>query len=81
VIGHGYQDLNFVVIGAPKPKSKFWIDRTENLLLRAAPAVERPALDGEVPVEAPVAPEEGADITIDIELAEHLRKQMRDTNG
>jgi hypothetical protein len=81
VIGHGYQDLNFIVIGAPKPKSKFWIDRTENLLVRAtAPGVEHPTLDGEPPA-TPSVPEEGADITIDIELTEHLQKQMRDNNG
>ena len=80
VIGHGYQDLNFVFIGVPKPKSKLWIDRTDNIILRTAPATETPSLDKEPPTDEGV-PEEGADITIDIELAEHLKKQMRDNNG
>lgn len=80
VIGHGYQELNFVVIGAPKPRSKFWIDRTENFLLRAAPGVELPTFDGEPP-DTPSVQEEGADITIDLELTEHLQKQIRDSNG
>jgi hypothetical protein len=35
----------------------------------------------EPPPDESQIPEEGADITIDIELAEHLKKQMRDSNG
>jgi hypothetical protein len=81
VIGHGYQDLNFIFIGAPKPKSKRWIDRTENLLLRHPFEGEQPVVAEESPHDENQAPEEGADITIDIELTEHLKKQVRDSNG
>jgi hypothetical protein len=81
VIGHGYQDLNFIVIGAPKPRSKKWIDRTENLLLRIASESLLDADTGEPSPDASAVPEEGVDITIDIELTEHLKKQMRDSNG
>ena len=81
VIGHGYQDLNFIVIGAPKPKSKKWIDRTDNLLLRIASEYPLVADTGEPSPDASAVPEEGVDITIDIELTEHLKKRMRDSNG
>jgi hypothetical protein len=82
VIGHGYQDLRFAVIGAPKPRSSTWIDRTDNLTLRSPPAGEVPT-SGDRPSgpTAGSAPEEGADITIDLELSEHLQKQLRDSNG
>jgi hypothetical protein len=81
VIGHGYQDLNFIFVGVPKPKSKLWIDRTENILLRNAPESELPVHAEEGPRDEHQIPEEGVDITIDIELAEHLKKKMRDSNG
>lgn len=80
VIGHGYQQLDFVVIGAPKPRSKYWIDRTENLLLRTASVSECPTSDTPL-TEPPLVPEEGADIVIDLELCEHLQKRMRDSDG
>lgn len=82
VIGHGYQDLQFAVIGAPKPKSKFWIDRTDNLLIRSPPAAGMTPT-GDIPggPGPEGAPEEGTDIKIDLELTEHLQKQARDSDG
>jgi hypothetical protein len=81
VIGHGYQSLNFIVIGAPKPRSKFWVDRTDNLLMRAAEdhsISKEVSMDGDAP---PPEPEVGGDIEINLDLVEHLQKQMRETNG
>jgi hypothetical protein len=81
VIGHGYQQLDFVIIGAPKPKSKFWIDRTENLLGKSIPAADHDASAQDNTEASPGVPEEGADIKIDLELSEHLQQRIRDSNG
>lgn len=81
VIGHGHQDLSFVIIGAPKPNSKLWIDKTENLLLRSPPEAGMASPEDIPGGPGPTAPEEGADITIDLELTEHLERQRHDSNG
>lgn len=82
VIGHGYQQLNFIIIGAPHPKRpKSWIDRTDNILRRTH--TELPAEKSSVTETGGgnQAHVEGEHIKIDLELAEHLKKKIRDEHG
>jgi hypothetical protein len=82
VIGHGYQRLNFIIIGAPHPeRPKSWIDRTDNILRRPPMGMaveESPVPESGSGSQAQV---EGEGIQIDLELAEHLKKKTRDEHG
>lgn len=80
VIGHGYQRLDFIIIGAPHPdRPKSWIDRTDNILKRDASgsAMELPPSNSPSPPSTQ-APIEGDDIEIDLDLVDHIKKIARD---
>lgn len=82
VVGHGYQQLNFIIIGAPHPeRPKSWIDRTDNILRRDLAGMIKESPSTSSPPSTSQAAIEGENIEIDLDLAEHIKKIIKDGNG
>ena len=67
VIGHGYQDLAFIVVGMPHPdKPDVWLDRSKNVF------------DELYVIENGLAPVEAADAEAVLSLKELIKKQAKE---